>query len=236
LIIRFFAALTLALALPLGGQAKTMQAVYEGTVQGGTDQGGVFGLGPDAALGGLAFTLTSVFDTSVGLRETGFDELGFHDQLTGGAWNGLADPYRFARLTINGVSHAIGTGNTSLTSLARDDRRGLTWFYQDLSGVTSGNPATGSYAGGWVNMLLAAVEIHPDLDTGRTLALLDPAGGSFEVFSHDPATGIKDRAFGYLEVESFRLAAVPLPASGLLLLVSLAGAGMLRRRRVGLGD
>ncbi len=98
-----FKAICVAAAIGLAGipaQAAVMQAVYTGTVTTAYDETGVFGASDPSALDGLAYTLTYIYDTALGIRTTNANS----DLVEGGSAVATISPMLSAVLTINGSS------------------------------------------------------------------------------------------------------------------------------------
>jgi hypothetical protein len=84
--------------------AAPMQAVFEGTVVQGFDDGGYFGSG--VSLDGLDFTAIYVFDPTQGMLTVTSDSV---DLLGGVMYGAVPSPILAASLTINGHTAAFST-------------------------------------------------------------------------------------------------------------------------------
>ena len=222
----------LAFVLALAGQTATAQAaimemIYGGTVRNTVDYTGFFGAGVGGGvLDGKSFTARFVYDTLTGLTQTTLSRT----DLYGGTAYSAASPFVSGVMTINGISidllvkerfigtHTSGPSGSSAYVLA--EKLGVT-----RSPVHSFVDITVNAAAGGVPLGFATpFSVTPLTSTG-----------SFSTFEGNPQGGFLYRADGQITVSSLvvrevAVSAVPVPASGLMMLGLLGGIAALRRR------
>lgn len=216
----------LAMSLAVPASAATMQAVYTGTVDYGTDYSGVFGAaGSD--LTGLNYTATYVYNSTGPLTYT--------DANTDGAYGGTnystAPQTYSAKLRINGVTFSF---DTSFYSYA--------YVFSDLASYTQLNnqvyDGTGNHYGNFFNYLCYSAFGTPDVSATVDADNSGVCGsGSASNYNYDSGTGSYTNNF-YASMTSDHLkvtqvSAVPVPAAGAFLLAGLAGLVGLKRRKAG---
>jgi hypothetical protein len=226
--------------------AATMQAVYRGTVSGGYDETGVFGAG-GGDLAGLAFTLTYIYDTSVGNRDSGYhdDWMGswFYDELRGGTAYGVPSPILSATLELAGKPDFVDFGGVTQAEITtRSDGATYTNYHHRAQSTGYGDDAeNGSFVYGFTvnNWLSAPVGSSANLDDPSSL-LTGPMdfSGDFDIYAFSYTNGNYFlRAQGTLDEDTLEIselvipAPVPLPASFGALLTGLVAVGMLRRKK-----
>jgi hypothetical protein len=226
-------ALVAATALVLGlspASAATIEAIFEGTVVGGFETGGIF-LPPGSLFSGESYVAKITYDTSVGTPERISDTV----TLRGGAALGSPSPVLSAELTINGVSEVVPTENLGQILI------GGGIFDLQMSGFLTG-PSSSSLTFSVVDPAFVNPPIGSNLDITGTFDFTSDLTSSFSL-----RNGTADFAVGAISMTRLTLSlvtatpppppppppqpeVVPLPASALLLLGALSGLGLLRRR------
>jgi hypothetical protein len=234
-----------ATMMATGASAATMQAVYTGTTNGGGyDTTGYFGLGSlpvqgmNTPLIGKSFTLTVQYDTSLGNLTT-YPGLG--EALTGGSSSNVLSPIVFASFTMNGIT-AMFSGATNGRVTAFDSSL-------DSSFSTFGNQRTYDPVTQYqstASFQTTILDLPGVLPTSVTSPFRWQPGSQFMfsygfgdiVFSaYDGLTGqtVLDTSIGFnitdASIAFVSPAAVPLPASALLLVTAVAGMAGVRRRK-----
>lgn len=215
--------------------ATVMEAVFTGTVSSGYDLTGEF-ISPESYLDGQSFTLTYIYDTAIGYRDTITDA---YDLVYGGSTHPAPNPTISAILTIGARSLSIaGEYNSSyslcdLTFCAYDTYEAF--VHDDVRTLD------GSVYSSYFNVAVFGMQVGMpiDLETAFQFNTDDNYEiGSFSYSNHDGSTEtLLQYTHGFLDLDSVTVsvlddapAPVPLPASGLM----LAGAGLslaaLRRR------
>ena len=233
-----FKAICVAAAIGLTGipaQAAVMQAAYTGTVTSAYDETGVFGASDPSALDGLAYTLTYIYDTALGIRTTNANS----DLVEGGSYNATISPMLSAILTINGSSVSFSSAYVGQAHIYSASYGGTgTQHVAYLQGWSDSTISTwisdSVYVyGDWLDLRT------PDLDLPVTLGSTRNVNPGYFAVYHDDiySGGLEENAYGYLSVSSLKITSVsqpspvPLPAALPLLAVALAGITGLRLRR-----
>lgn len=213
-------------------EAAVMQAVFTGIVSSGSDPSGLFGVG--ATLDGEDFTLTYVYDTSLGGRIT----LPESDYVFGGDGHALATPTISANLRIgSGSQNVDGTRESSFfvcqavaCSVPMYDTRAVDYMEQP----------DGSYVFNYVQAAVDDISLSvPDnLDTPFSVSIAAlQQFGAFQFLSVDAVTGnvpiytVGLLTFDRVAVTEVGATPVPLPAAFPLLAGALGLLALLFRRR-----
>ena len=223
------AVMVLGFATP--GISATMKVEFTGNVVASSDMTGLFGLGAGADLNGLAYTLTYIYDTAVGTRAT---VAGKDDHLQGGTAYGAANPTISAQLTINGQLQSVAGSFGSDYHLYDVTDQLLDQF--TLLAQDSSPGMNGSFTGSYLQAIFAEFDdfIPVDLDTPFATNIPSDQLGSFRFAEYDGLIGKYtiltegELSLDWVTVTRIDVAAVPLPASALLLLAGLGGIGALR--------
>lgn len=221
---------TTALALmAIPASAATMKAVYSGKVNYGYDQTGIFG-SAGADLSGLDYVLTYVYDTSKGWRWTGTG----YDQIYGGAGYGNESPIVAATLKINGHS-------TSFSG----DYFGMAYAYSDQSSYSYRYDYAYNYSYDGSHYAYDYIYSYGEYGQGSSGNLEDIADltgtwwgySYFQKYDYDYSNwSASTYTYGSLgpsqvTVSPYEPAAVPLPASALLLVSGFGGLAAMRTLR-----
>ncbi len=213
-----------------GAQAAVMQAVFSGTINLGVDETGYFGA-PNTDLAGTAYSLTYVYDTSIGDRykSPGSDQL----------FDNGATPTVSASLTINGKTFSQTT-DVVAQYLALDNNY-FAAFSQDsfttvdaLGGILT--QTTNIFAAG-VYDFLSTYANGLETPFSASFPTSTAFDSYFQLFTKDVvADATITRVYGSLNVNNVAVtevltSAVPLPASLGLFVMALGGLGALRVRR-----
>lgn len=208
-------------ALP--AEASVMQAVYTGTAYG-TYNDGVFG--SPTNLDGLGVTATFTYNTNGGARYT----TGYLDEAYGGIGYGPPDMMD-AKLAINGHTAYSNANYYGLAYNYNDGSTALTEHYAYQSGYT-GTDYFYNYIYAYAYDLLFGLPVS--LDTPYSAFVVPGNTYGYFQFYHVRNGVQTSSASGYFDVDHVsisQVSAVPLPASGGLVLAALLGLGMMRRRR-----
>lgn len=234
----------LAFCLHLGGacaNATVIKATFEGQTAGYLDQYGFFGPAGGIIPSGRA-SMTFIFDTALGGPD--LDPLtGLKDARRGGTQSGLSNPLLSATFTAGGFSISQVTPN-ALVGLIDDPYFGKGFH---ISGHRSYvDPMLTNWtlfpqeivANFWSDEISVPATLDTPFSVTNIGSLMGkPHSGSFADMLFARCSGTCLQIPLGLQIDSFRTevvaAAVPLPASGLLLLASLGAAGFLRRKAGG---
>lgn len=207
-----------------------MKAVYSGKVSYGYDQSGVFG-SAGADLSGLDYELTYVYDTSKGYRSTGSG----YDEVYGGTAYGNESPIVSAKLKINGHSTDFASSYYGL-AYTSSDQSSYTYNYDEVYGYSSD---------GW-HSAYDYLYSYAGFNQGSSGNLDDAANltngawygySYFSKYDYDYSSWTTTTyTYGSLSLDKLVVspnspAAVPLPASALLLVSGFGGLGALRKLR-----
>jgi hypothetical protein len=228
-----FLGLVLALCTVTVAQAATMRAVYAGIVGSGDDPLRFFGPTGPGSLVGLAAELMFVYDTSLGARSSsGPDESPAFDALAGG-YGDIETPFLSASVTVGGVTRTL-PGTVAGEVIYREI--GTSWRYEHFA-VAGGDG--NDYR---LTAELTAPNVPPfaptaSLDAPFALEVgLEPLLEYYLFFSFSetaaPFNTLASASIDFRELRIERVGAIPVPATGWLLvggLGVLAAAG--RRRR-----
>ena len=222
-------------AMPV--MATVVQATFSGTVSSGTDALGLFG----AAGGNLAQTSAQMsfrFDTSLGAPVS--DPFAV-DGVWGGSMLGSATPMLDATVTIGGVSITSDATRFGYAALLADPSFGQSEQFQARGSAVAQGQTYATQISALFYGPGFSLPLH--LDAPYTLTNLAAMAGqpNSQVFGDAsftfcPTTGNCLSTHPYFNWTNFSVApvvtaAVPLPASGLLLVAALGGAGAVRRQR-----
>ena len=218
--------------------ATVVQATFKGTVSFGTDMLGLWGVaGGDLAQ--KSADLTFLFDTALGTPVNGpYVRHG----VWGGTLIGATTPVLSSTVKIGGVTISSDASYFGYAALLSDPTFGQSEQFQ------ARGTATGSMGQSYTTQINAffygpGLNLPARLDTPYSLASLAAMAGQPNShvygnasFSFCPTVG---NCFGShpsfnwtsFSVAPIMTAAVPLPASGLLLLAAVGGAGAVRRQR-----
>jgi hypothetical protein len=203
--------------------AATMSATYEGIVLSGYDASGVFG-DAGVVLDGEMFVLSFTYDTLISRKGDVWAE--------GGDFESSASPILSARIAIKGVSHEIVEEPAYTASVYL-----FTGFVAHRNAQGPGR----SYPGGYqTSGSFAFAEVTPvgqlsgDLESEMSFSDFSYRRAMFRIGGFDLLTGqpwAGPSASGNLEVRSLTIeevlpAPVPLPSSGMSLLLSLAASSV----------
>lgn len=210
-------------------QAAIMQMQYQGTVRNTIDYSGLFGFGIGSGVfDGKSFAATFVYDSSVGARDT----TGSREDLYGGTAYGAASPFISGIFTVNGVSVDILVNQRFISTHTSSGIGSSAFILAEKLGVV------GSPVHSFIDMTVnAAAGVVPLGHAAPYLVNPISSTGAFSFFQGRPLeAGFLYRVDGQITVSSlivseYVVSAVPLPASGLMLLGSLAGVAAWRRRR-----
>lgn len=234
---KIMGAVGVSLLSAMPATATVVQATFSGTVSSGTDALGLFG----AAGGNLAQTSAQMsfrFDTSLGAPVS--DPFAV-DGVWGGSMLGSATPMLDATVTIGGVSITSDATRFGYAALLADPSFGQSEQFQARGSAVAQGQTYATQISALFYGPGFSLPLH--LDAPYTLTNLAVMAGqpNSQVFGDAsftfcPTTGNCLSTHPYFNWTNFSVApvvtaAVPLPASGLLLLAALGGAGAVRRQR-----
>lgn len=234
---KIMGAVGVSLLSAMPAMATVVQATFSGTVSSGTDALGLFG----AAGGNLAQTSAQMsfrFDTSLGAPVS--DPFAV-DGVWGGSMLGSATPMLDATVTIGGVSITSDATRFGYAALLADPSFGQSEQFQARGSAVAQGQTYATQISALFYGPGFSLPLH--LDAPYTLTNLAAMAGqpNSQVFGDAsftfcPTTGNCLSTHPYFNWTNFSVApvvtaAVPLPASGLLLLAALGGAGAVRRQR-----
>ncbi|MFN0116350.1 MAG: hypothetical protein ACKVPY_16890 [Paracoccaceae bacterium] len=218
-------------------QAAVMQATWTGTILSGYDGTATWGPG-STDLTGVGYTMTFLYDTSLGIRTT---SPGQFDQVYGGSDypGGATDPVLSATMTIRGQTQS-GTGANQGYLYTQDAALGGNVFQNiayDFASQPNGSFVYHYMYGLFDDLMQAGSPVTPSsLDTPFTgtvpgSALCASSGaycGWFQFADYNAALGAYTTyswaTFGVdsLTVRALPVAPVPLPAGAATLLAAIA--------------
>lgn len=234
---KIMGAVGVSLLSAMPAMATVVQATFSGTVSSGTDALGLFG----AAGGNLAQTSAQMsfrFDTSLGAPVS--DPFAV-DGVWGGSMLGSATPMLDATVTIGGVSITSDATRFGYAALLADPSFGQSEQFQARGSAVAQGQTYATQISALFYGPGFSLPLH--LDAPYTLTNLAAMAGqpNSQVFGDAsftfcPTTGNCLGTHPYFNWTNFSVApvvtaAVPLPASGLLLVAALGGAGAVRRQR-----
>jgi hypothetical protein len=240
-----FKTIAIAAACVVGSgaaEAAVMQATWTGTVFSGTDATNYWGTG-NTDIAGQKFSLVFVYDTSLGGRQT---VPGGYDRVFGGkSFGGGPSPVQSVQFTIGHLSASFA-GNDSGDILTEPAATGRNYF--TISAADTGFRQNGDVFQNFINGIFYDFgqnpHFSPDLvDTPFSVSGLaqdcnSSFCGGFLLSEQVPFVGNYNYfTTGLLAVDSIDVryaapAAVPLPASALLLAGAFAAAAGVRRIRL----
>ena len=234
---KIMGAVGVSLLSAMPAMATVVQATFSGTVSSGTDALGLFG----AAGGNLAQTSAQMsfrFDTSLGAPVS--DPFAV-DGVCGGSMLGSATPMLDATVTIGGVSITSDATRFGYAALLADPSFGQSEQFQARGSAVAQGQTYATQISALFYGPGFSLPLH--LDAPYTLTNLAAMAGqpNSQVFGDAsftfcPTTGNCLGTHPYFNWTNFSVApvvtaAVPLPASGLLLVAAVGGAGAVRRQR-----
>lgn len=234
---KIMGAVGVSLLSAMPAMATVVQATFSGTVSSGTDALGLFG----AAGGNLAQTSAQMsfrFDTSLGAPVS--DPFAV-DGVWGGSMLGSATPMLDATVTIGGVLITSDATRFGYAALLADPSFGQSEQFQARGSAVAQGQTYATQISALFYGPGFSLPLH--LDAPYTLTNLAAMAGqpNSQVFGDAsftfcPTTGNCLSTHPYFNWTNFSVApvvtaAVPLPASGLLLVAALGGAGAVRRQR-----
>lgn len=234
---KIMGAVGVSLLSAMPAMATVVQATFSGTVSSGTDALGLFG----AAGGNLAQTSAQMsfrFDTSLGAPVS--DPFAV-DGVWGGSMLGSATPMLDATVTIGGVSITSDATRFGYAALLADPSFGQSEQFQARGSAVAQGQTYATQISALFYGPGFSLPLH--LDAPYTLTNLAAMAGqpNSQVFGDAsftfcPTTGNCLGTHPYFNWTNFSVApvvtaAVPLPASGLLLVAAVGGAGAVRRQR-----
>lgn len=234
---KIMGAVGVSLLSAMPAMATVVQATFSGTVSSGTDALGLFG----AAGGNLAQTSAQMsfrFDTSLGAPVS--DPFAV-DGVWGGSMLGSATPMLDATVTIGGVSITSDATRFGYAALLADPSFGQSEQFQARGSAVAQGQTYATQISALFYGPGFSLPLH--LDAPYTLTNLAAMAGqpNSQVFGDAsftfcPTTGNCLSTHPYFNWTNFSVApvvtaAVPLPASGLLLVAAVGGAGAVRRQR-----
>lgn len=234
---KIMGAVGVSLLSAMPATATVVQATFSGTVSSGTDALGLFG----AAGGNLAQTSAQMsfrFDTSLGAPVS--DPFAV-DGVWGGSMLGSATPMLDATVTIGGVSITSDATRFGYAALLADPSFGQSEQFQARGSAVAQGQTYATQISALFYGPGFSLPLH--LDAPYTLTNLAAMAGqpNSQVFGDAsftfcPTTGNCLGTHPYFNWTNFSVApvvtaAVPLPASGLLLVAAVGGAGAVRRQR-----
>jgi len=194
-----------AAVLALGLMAGSAMAATVGFTEGTRDAvNGTTAIGGDVAGGAVGFDLDGA--SSVGNGAAEFSQIDVYGRVVNGR-----DTYNFSATTNFLVSLIFGGYETGAGLVAQSG------FVAEASGS---NTSEFSLTG------LTPLSLTTDVTSGASLL--------FEAGPGDYAISVKGQGSGALydlRIEALSISVVPLPASGLLLLMAVGGLGFARKRR-----
>lgn len=228
---RVFASLAFAAGLGAAtASAAIVNVVYTGTVNGGYDQTGVFGI-PAVDLTGVAFRAAFVFDTTLGFTYSSAEQ----NYAYGGRGFGNASPALSATITINGVTAAIDAGSFGyIYGFSASGSSTLLHQVSDYSSTSSVNHSDNLYLS--INRLDGGLPADLGGPYVHAVATDDQTYGSFEIISYNfDAGAYTNYAYGSLAPTTVAInavaSAVPEPATWAMMLIGFAGLAMAGRRK-----
>jgi hypothetical protein len=236
------ASLVLTMLLGAGAaDAATMKATFTGTVYEGFDETGVFGdAGSDLA--GEVFTMSFIYDTSKGVRDTNT----YYDQVYGGALYDLESPITSVSMEVKGATYSFSPSFFGYAyEYDEPDAGGYDAFIYNAQGDSSDGAGQKIEYAFMYAYLLGDILAGADIEEPKEIVLTGAGYGYgndceyygsclFTTSTNSYETGTTQYAYAYLKPERLsitQIAAVPLPASALLLASAFGTIGALRLRR-----
>lgn len=209
--------------------ASVMQAVYTGTVYNSQNDTGEFGIADPHGLDGLAYTLTYVYDTSLGHRTTNSQ----HDDVIGGTYYNAVSPIVSSLLTINGVTKLVLGGYTGEVAVYNYSYE-MSFSLDASDFYSSGDFGSANHIG--MSSFVPKGSIQTNVERAFSLGSLANNFSSFFQFQtyNNSTSSFSTNVKGDLSQESLivtRISPVPLPASFGLMAAALGGLVAFRRRR-----